>query len=788
MNAAVCPDAGTLVALLESEHPEGVTEYAAHLDTCVRCRQRLAELAADDASWKEAARYLPGVGSSGPGSLPASEPGLERLLVQLKAEPPFFQKKAEVSLDEEAALSFLRQAERPGLLGYLGDYEVQEVIGRGGMGVVFKAFDPALHRLVAIKIMAGAVAGSATARRRFAREAQAAAAVAHEHIVTVYGVFERDGLPFLVTQYVAGESLQTRLERAGPLAVVDIIRIGLQTASGLAAAHAQGLIHRDIKPANLLLENGLARVRITDFGLARMADDVQLTQQGVVAGTPEYMAPEQARGEPVDPRADLFSLGSVLYAACTGGPPFCGASAVAVLRQVSDREPVPIQRLNPAIPDWLEMLIARLMAKNPAERFQSAAEVVAILGARLARLEQPQAGLPPAQPLPPGQNASQPTSSDERPRAPRRFGRLPWFLLFLFLGILAAAGWGLFSMFPGGNDQNKPAGENDKPEKQEKQEHVAVDFRRGLENYPYLSPIGPAFESVATTDARGLHIKLAADRENTDRLCLEWSWRLQGNFDIVLGYELLLVGEPVPQYGAGLGLRLWFESPAELSASLSRRRRPNGERFGAHRILRGPDDKEQYLDNKDEKANRIRGQLRFTRTGSQVQYLVAEEGEKPRLIQSLDIGPEDVQKLQVSCDTMYTHTALEVRFTELDIRADKIPNWTVPASSATPLTPAEKTERNLWLPAAELLGLGLTLTLACALGIWLYLRHSRRETMLADVPVAPAKQGTSLAPVPVISFACAACGKNLKAQGELGGKKVKCTKCGQAVLVPVAAG
>ena len=119
-------------------------------------------------------------------------------------------------------------------------------------------------------------------------------------------------------QYVAGESLQDRLDRTGPLEVAEIVRIGLQTAAGLAAAHAQGLIHRDIKPANLLLENGLARVKITDFGLARMADDVGLTQNGVVAGTPEYMAPEQARGEPVDHRADLFSLGSVLYAMCTG--------------------------------------------------------------------------------------------------------------------------------------------------------------------------------------------------------------------------------------------------------------------------------------------------------------------------------------------------------------------------------------------------------------------------------------------------------------------------------------
>src|SRR5262249_62383738 len=129
-----------------------------------------------------------------------------------------------------------------------------------------------------------------------------------------------------------GESLQDHIDRLGPLEPGEVVRIGLQTASALAAAHAHGLIHRDVKPANILLEGG-AKVKITDFGLARTADDVQLTQNGVVAGTPEYMAPEQARGQAVDHRADLFILGSVLYACCTGAPPFRAPTALAVLRQ-----------------------------------------------------------------------------------------------------------------------------------------------------------------------------------------------------------------------------------------------------------------------------------------------------------------------------------------------------------------------------------------------------------------------------------------------------------------------
>src|SRR5579862_5556616 len=168
-------------------------------------------------------------------------------------------------------------------------------------------------------------------------------------------------------QHVEGESLQDRLDREGPLELMEIVRIARQAAAGLAAAHAHGLIHRDIKPANLLLEvprasaQGAAeidgRVKITDFGLARMVDDVQMTQHGMVIGTPEYMAPEQARGEAVDHRADLFSLGSVIYAMCTDRPPFRASSTVAVLRQVSDDQPPQIRSLNPDVPAWLEALI-----------------------------------------------------------------------------------------------------------------------------------------------------------------------------------------------------------------------------------------------------------------------------------------------------------------------------------------------------------------------------------------------------------------------------------------------
>ncbi len=154
----------------------------------------------------------------------------------------------------------------------------------------------------------------------------------------------------------------------GPLSLKEILRIGLQIAAGLAAAHEQGLVHRDVKPANILLENGVERVKITDFGLARAVDDASLTQSGVVAGTPMYMSPEQAEGEPVDLRSDLFSLGSVLYALCTGRPPFRAPSTVAVLKRVCEETPRPIREINPDLPAWLEQLVTRLHAKNPADR------------------------------------------------------------------------------------------------------------------------------------------------------------------------------------------------------------------------------------------------------------------------------------------------------------------------------------------------------------------------------------------------------------------------------------
>jgi len=407
--------------------PDQRERYERHLESCAACQERL-----DGA--EELEGVLKQLGQEfGDPTLSPPDPTLRQFLGRLHE----VRSSDRIAPGEPADLYFLRPAARPDLLGTLGHYEVQEVIGQGGMGVVLKAFEPALHRLVAIKVMAPALAGSATARKRFTREAQAAAAVCHDHVVAVHGVHEADGLPYLVMQYVPGESLQARLDRTGPLDVMEVVRIGMQTAAGLAAAHAQGLIHRDIKPANLLLENGLARVKISDFGLARMADDVGLTRDGVVAGTPEYMAPEQARGEPVDYRADLFSLGSVLYATCTGRPPFRGVTTLALLRQVSEQDPVLIRELNPEVPAWLEAVVLRLLAKDPAQRFQSAAEVAALLEGYLAHLRQPITVAAP-EVLPPPPVPSRREGDKEQVAEPARF-RDSWPRLFSWSRLLPAS-------------------------------------------------------------------------------------------------------------------------------------------------------------------------------------------------------------------------------------------------------------------------------------------------------------------------------------------------------------
>jgi serine/threonine-protein kinase len=385
-------------------------EVEAHLLACAACRNKLDELAGGACWWSEVRQYLGGDGAT-----------------ELVAGVDGVRGRRGVGI----VLDFLSPSQYPASLGRLGQYEVLEVLGQGGMGIVLKAFDPALHRPVAIKVLAAQYAAHGAARKRFAREARAVAAVIHDHVVPVYGVDADATPPYLVMALIAGQSLEQRIDKTGPLEVKEVLRIGMQTAAGLAAAHAQGLVHRDIKPANIMLENGVERVRITDFGLARAVDDASVTQRGAVAGTPQYMAPEQAQGESVDQRADLFALGSTMYAMCTGRAPFRGDSGMAVIRQVCDVDPPSIRSINPDVPIWLEGIIRKLHAKVPAERFQSAADVAELLERCLAHVQQPE-----QHPLPwLAEEPVKPATSLASPRLRRR-----WPPVAAALGIAALIG------------------------------------------------------------------------------------------------------------------------------------------------------------------------------------------------------------------------------------------------------------------------------------------------------------------------------------------------------------
>jgi tRNA A-37 threonylcarbamoyl transferase component Bud32 len=378
-----CPEPAQLRKLLDGKlTPDEQAALSQHVDGCTHCQAALEQMSAGKESWNDIARHLGG-------EQEPAEPGLANAMNQLKAEADRSETTAEPATNLDGKLEFLDPPQKPGEIGRLGDYEIQEVVGKGGMGIVLKAFDSKLHRIVAIKVMSPMLAGHVTGRKRFLREAQAAAAVVHDHIVTIHAVDEVKGLPFIVMQYIAGRSLQQHIDDCGALELKEILRIGMQAASGLAAAHAQGLVHRDIKPANILLENGIERVKITDFGLARATDDARVTQSGIVTGTPQYMSPEQASGKSVDHRADLFSLGGVLYAMCTGYAPFRASSSMAVLKKVCDEAPRPIQQLNSEVPDWLVAIVDKLMAKDPKDRFQSAQEVASLLGQHLAHMQQP---------------------------------------------------------------------------------------------------------------------------------------------------------------------------------------------------------------------------------------------------------------------------------------------------------------------------------------------------------------------------------------------------------------
>jgi eukaryotic-like serine/threonine-protein kinase len=363
-------DRDVLQKLLTEALPEPEeSDVSNHLAICASCRREFEVLAAGREWWAEATQRL------------------SRKTVRDQEFASSHDDDAQFTTD--FAVDFLEPSDDPKALGRLGEYEIVEVIGRGGMGIVLKGFQKELHRHVAVKVLSPHLSTSGAARRRFAREAQATAAVVHPHVMAIHSVNANAKLPYLVMPYVACQSLQERLDRQGPLDVKDVLRIGMQAAWGLAAAHAQGLVHRDVKPANILLETNVDRVLLTDFGLARAVDDATLTRTGIIAGTPQYMSPEQANGDAVDHSSDLFSLGGVLYAMCTARPPFRAETTFGVLRRIREAAPRSIREINPDIPEWLERIVMKLLDKDTAARFRTAAEAATLLEQCLAHVQQP---------------------------------------------------------------------------------------------------------------------------------------------------------------------------------------------------------------------------------------------------------------------------------------------------------------------------------------------------------------------------------------------------------------
>ncbi|MFN0060406.1 MAG: serine/threonine-protein kinase [Planctomycetota bacterium] len=307
-------------------------------------------------------------------------------------------------------------------LPQLGNFRLEEKIGEGGMGVVYRAYDPDLQRYVALKKILPKYSGDTELWERFLIEARSLAAVVHPNIAQIYSIHAREAQPFFVMEYVDGESSQTRVERAGPVAPATALDMTLQAARGLSAAYRQGIIHRDVKPSNLVIASS-GVVKLVDFGLSRpVHEPTGQTDPGVVLGTPHYTSPEQSRGGAVDHRSDIYSLGCTLYYLLGGEPPFNGKSQVEIFLAHAQTPPPRISARRPDVALPIDRLLARMLAKRPEDRFQNYDELVEAISELL---------LPPETEL-----------VKQSPRSRRRSTiAAAMTLLVLLTGGIAAAGW-----------------------------------------------------------------------------------------------------------------------------------------------------------------------------------------------------------------------------------------------------------------------------------------------------------------------------------------------------------
>jgi tRNA A-37 threonylcarbamoyl transferase component Bud32 len=310
-----------------------------------------------------------------------------------------------------------------------GRYELEELVGSGGMSSVYRAHDRVLERTVALKVLHRKLADDEEYVERFRREAQMVAGLLHHNIVTVIDRGEDDDRPFIVFEYVGGENLKELVQREGPLPVERALELGLQIASGLAFAHENGFIHRDVKPQNVLL-NGNGEAKVTDFGIARSLDVKQgVTQTGAVVGTSEYIAPEQAQGQHVDERTDVYSLGILLYELLTGELPFSGENFVAVAMQHINQTPPRVSERRPDVPPRLDAAVAKALEKSPEHRFATMADFGRELEACFDELRAGNGGYPTM--------ILQPPPRARRVRRRRR--RVPVAAIAIVIGLAVAA-------------------------------------------------------------------------------------------------------------------------------------------------------------------------------------------------------------------------------------------------------------------------------------------------------------------------------------------------------------
>lgn len=393
-----CPQPFQLKALLDGRlDADNEQLVSSHLDTCRKCQQTLEQLV-DGGTLARNVRDRLGEDSQTPldvGNVisrfqseiaaaaenPTPSPNdapSEEFANDDAAQPSPANEEVPFEAAETRFAPTSSTSDPNGMPEQIDDIEIIEELGRGGMGVVFKGFEPSLKRFVAVKMLAERLAKDREARDRFVREARSMAAIQHRYIVAIHRIIDRSAgvPPCLVMEFVDGMSLSQRISKKGPLPIREAIRTSIQIAAGLAAAHERGIVHRDIKPANILIERSTRDVRITDFGLARASADVSITQTGLMIGTPAFMSPEQAQGQRVDHRSDLFSLGSVIYAMLTGRPPFVGSSSFKTMTKLISDPPEPVHVHRNDVPEWLVEILLRLHAKSADDRFQSAEEVV----------------------------------------------------------------------------------------------------------------------------------------------------------------------------------------------------------------------------------------------------------------------------------------------------------------------------------------------------------------------------------------------------------------------------